>query len=137
MNFIFNFITKWGESVITKWDSFNVSQGRASVLTMWGSFFCVTKRGKQYYKVGHILQSGAIITKQVSTIYLAIDNLFLRIPEKLNFCYNYKEEEITTHHRRICVTCKLEEQPRQSLSFTENCFFKFYKNFQDITHYGE
>ena len=44
-----------------------------------------TKKGKWYYKVGQALQR---------TVYLATKNFSLRIPEKLNFCYNFKEEEI-------------------------------------------
>ena len=45
--------------------------------------------------MGQVLQSGVIITKQDSAIYLATDNFLLAIPMKLNSCYNNKEEEIT------------------------------------------
>ena len=47
-----------------RWTSINVLQSRASVITKWGRFFCITKSGKWYYKVGQfLLKSGAVITK--------------------------------------------------------------------------
>ena len=67
-------MTKWG-NFITKWGSFfyykvgqNLLQSGAAFLlqsgagfiTKWGSYY---KVGQFYYKVGQLLQSGAIITK--------------------------------------------------------------------------
>ena len=47
----------------------------------------------------------------LASIQLAKEDLFFEIPEKLNFCYNYKEEEITSsqphHHCCHFVICKL------------------------------
>ena len=47
--------------------------------------FCIIKWGKQYCKVGQVLQSTTIVRKQGSAIYLSTNNLSLRIPEKLKF----------------------------------------------------
>ena len=56
-----------GTSVITKYSSFDISQSGESVIMI--QLFCITKRGKWYYKVEQlfILQRGASgITKQDS-----------------------------------------------------------------------
>ena len=78
MNFMFHFMTKWGKRYYKD-----------------GQLFCIMKLGKQYCKVGQVLRSATIVTKWGSAIYLSTNNLSLRIPGKLNFCYKNKEEEIT------------------------------------------
>ena len=53
--------------------------------------------------------------RDFSFIYLLKDNLPLGIPEKLNFCYNYKIDEITFHHKCICLRCSLRKTASENL----------------------
>ena len=71
-------------------------------------------------KVEQLLQSGANTTKWGNTVYLATDNLSKWIPERPNFFYDCKEEEIT-HPTKDVFTSLLkfyhDEKPLHIISF--------------------
>ena len=57
---------------------------------------------------------------------LATDMLPLRNFAKLKFCYDQKKKS-HSHHRRICVTCKLEKQLRRCVCCIKTIFLNSYK----------
>ena len=54
------------QKFITKWAAFFLLQSGANCITKWGSWLSInisviTKWGKFYYKLGHVLQTGALL----------------------------------------------------------------------------
>ena len=74
---LFRFHYKVAEA---QWDSFGVLQSRVG--------FCITKRGKWYYKVGHILQSRTIFTTKWGR-YCKVSQLLLQNRAGIAKCVNY------------------------------------------------
>ena len=132
--------------LITKSGSFNLLQSRASVTTRWVQLCCITKRSgitKQgrYYKVGPVLQSVGSTTKG-SIIYLSIEKLFLRFPEKLNFFKNYKKEKRnpitpTTITDVFVSLVSLRNNPSEVFLVLKTAFIKFLENFQEFIQHEE
>ena len=64
---------KLGQGFITNWGSFVLLQIGASVIANWGSLV-ITKWGRRYYKLGKLLQIGAIITNWgITTSLVSMD----------------------------------------------------------------
>ena len=80
----------------------------------------ITKSGNFYCKVERVLKSGAT--------FITISSWeFLRRQTSVRIT---KKKKSHSHHRRICVTCKLEKQLLRGVSCTENyCSYTLIKSF--------
>ena len=68
----------------------------------------------------------------LSSIHLVTSILSLGITVKLDFNYNHKnKEEISfeSRHRRLCVTCKFENQLLRRVSCVQTVSMKLLENF--------
>ena len=73
---------KLGQGFVTNWGSFVLLQIGASVITNWGSLVITKwgsyyKLGSCYYKLGQLLQIGAIIPNWGITVFSSVINNFL------------------------------------------------------------